>query len=292
MTSTTTILPLSTTINELDKTAKISALKALGNSCLGRAINSARYVVRQEASKERNAHTNDEHTALDKIKASHLVTDLDQRNNMDEDDRAGDTFPEGQNSEKPPTPFENARNCFRIYEWCKTELETQSLSLWDMLNTPEEWIDRQLQGGKGVEEERLEKISKASKMPREILLKIAAANALQERTELTKQKPSILNVLSECGDPDSEVSENSVEAVDVVLQHQLAVAVVLGMGREVVNIVTRLMKPGSKIDNIANIPLIQAGVETLTAWVNAWEKKHRSALIQARDDGRDLKTLS
>lgn len=284
----TTILPLSLTINELNKTAKISALKALGNSCLGRAINSVRFQVRQDATKERNAHTTDEHTAFDKMKASHLTTDLDQRNNMDEDDRAGDTFPEGQNSEQPPTPFENARNCFQIYEWCKTELETQSLSLWDMLNTPKEWIDRQLKGGKGVDEERLEIIAKTAKLPRELLVKLAAANAVQERAELTKQKPSILAYI---GDMQGTGSEDTIDTVDVVLQHQLGVAVTLGMEREVTRIITQLLKPGSKIDNIASIPLIQKGIESLTNWVNAWEIKHRSALSEARDAGRDLKTL-
>ena len=283
--------PLSIVITELDRVAKVTALKSLGGSCLARAIGSVRQEIRAAARKERNAGANpDEFTKSDKEAASHTA-DMDQRNHDDCETKGAAEVAaksEGADTAQPITPIENARTCYSIYEWASTEVETLSMSIWDRISTPNDMVNKMItQGSRGVADAIVEHIAKELKTTPAMLRAMQEINDKNDRAQLLAQRPEILAYLE--GMTGYSCS-NTLDEADPVLQHQLAVRMTKSLTDEMNRTLGYILRSG-KLSDLANITFIKNGIATMTEWVMAWEKKHRSALHEAIDAGRTINTL-
>ena len=284
--------PLSTTILELDKVAKATALKALGGSCIARAIGSLRQHIRAAARQERNAGANeDEFTRLDKERASHTNSDLDQRNFADGQSKGEAELAarsEGAESAQPITPMQNAESNYAIYEWATLELETIASSIWDRISTPQTMLANMLEkGSRGVPDAVIDQLAEYIGTDRQTLRAMQEINDKNDRLQLAAQLPEIegyLAGMSGCCD------SNSLDMADPILQHQLAVRITKSLKDDMDRTIGWILRSG-KLSELANITFIKAAIATMTEWVTAWEKKHRAAIHEAIDQGRTINTL-
>jgi hypothetical protein len=83
---------------------------------------------------------------------------------------------------------------------------------------------------------------------------------------------------------------DTLDDADPILQHQLGVRITKALSDEMNRIVSYILRSG-KLSDLANVTFIKAGIVTMTEWVKAWEKKHRTALYEAIDTGRTIHTL-
>ena len=283
--------PLSVMIIELDRIAKVAALKALGGSCLARAIGSVRQEIRAATRKERDAGANpDEFTKADKEAASH-TGDMDQRNHDDCETKGAAEVAaksEGADTEQPITPLENAQTCYSIYEWASAEVETLSMSIWDRISTPKDMLNKMIsQGSRGIADAIVEHIAKELKTTPAMLRAMQEINDKNDRAQLLAQRPEILVYLESMS---GRSCNNTLDDADPVLQHQLAVRMTKSLTDEMNRQLGYIMRSG-KLSELANITFLKTSIEVMTAWVMLWEKKHRSALHEAIDLGRTINTL-
>jgi hypothetical protein len=284
-------IPLSTTITNLDHNARTTALKALGGSCLARAIGSIRQQIRNDARKQRNIGVSvDEFTRFDKERASHN-SDLDQRNHADalvkgEGEIAARS--EGVETAQPATPMENANTCYQIYEWANGVIETISLSLWDRISNPQTMLANMLErGSRGIPDAVLCEIASAIGTDIATLRLMQEVNDKNDRLELAAQLPEINNYLSGMSGMSGE---DSLDSADPILQHQLGVRVTKSLNEEQNRQLAYILRSG-KMSELANITFLKNAILKMTEWVAAWEKKHRVVLHEAIDAGRTIHTL-
>jgi hypothetical protein len=286
--------PLSVIITDLEKTAQRFALKAVINSCLARAIGSTRQHIRVLRRNERNEGLQmDEFTRPDKNLSQHLDTDLDMRNNADEDQRAGNTFPEGKDSEQPLTPIQNAEVCMSIYHWAADIATSISMSKYDDPNTVFGMLGIMVSGAsRGMSEAMIDGLAAALEINKEIIMQTQEVRQRNDKEELIEQLFEIQEYLDGMKALDVE---NALDTSDAVLQHQLAVRVVRVLQQELdtkrpTSTITRIIQSG-RLADLANITFIKSGIANVSAWVKHWEKLKRVELREAIDAGRNLNTL-
>lgn len=258
-------------LDNLDKTATIAGYRAICNSAMARTIGSIRQHIRARAAQERDADN---------------PISIDDRNDKDE-----------QNQEKEPPyglgydrrdPLLQASQFHAVYEYARDQLETLSMSPFDRPMPVTEMLKYMVQRAVPNDEKFLEAMAEITGLPMNEVKQFREAQARMEQEQLTEQAPEIIHIFEGFEGNGCEEALDNLTTVD---QHQMGVKIVEKLLNEKSRIMQRALR-ARRMDLLANIPLIDEGVDKVKDWTSQFELKNRAELQEAIDAGRNIRVLS
>lgn len=257
-------------INDLDTAAQVPAWRSVAHSMMAKTIGAIRQDIRNSQYLTRNED---------------LPVSTDQRNEQD-----------GLEKRDPPYGLENtavdpilqASQYHALYDWASTELQTKVTTQWDLPMSPEEMIDYMIKRAVPTDMAFLEALANAAGTDVETMKQFQEAQERQEREQLIEQKPDILltfHGFAENGYEDCD------KAIDVISQHQLGVKVLEGLVKAKNKVLNRALQRRN-LNDLGTIPIIDEGIEKVRAWIDLFEKEHRSEIGEAIEAGRNIRTAA
>lgn len=269
-------------INNMDNTPRIAALRTLANSTLAKCIGAIRQHIRDMARTQRDE--------------DQPQTDLDQRNDFDEQHRYSNTNDASYTSQesgaamgfKPRSlPMLEASRLHAAHEWAVGDLKTLSNSIWDSPLGIEQMLDYMVSNAPKPDMATIRAVAAAAKIKEEEVLKLQELEYVREREQLIEARPEILHTFNGFG---SNCYEDAVKDLPALLQHQLGVKIVEGLYKAKDRVLTTVLRT-RRISELASVPLIEAAAKDMASWVTAFERENSTELLEAFEAGRTIRSL-
>lgn len=269
------------TILELDPVARIPALRSIAHTALGQAIGFIRNHIREETRRVREDDPN-ETSRIDSKMLS-----LDQRNAIDEEDRASDDIKRAMGFVVNDNPLHTAGIIAAVYDNAVQDIASYSNSQWDTPMSMEHMLQFLATISNTADPEFLALMAAAVKVDIKVLEHAQELVERDERAKLIRDTPEITSIFSSFngnGYPDAWDDQ------PILTRHQQGVKTVRGLLKAKDKMILRIMK-SRRVSELASIPLLDDGIAQVQAWVNAFEHQFKDELEAAIDAGKNLLTV-
>lgn len=269
------------TVLEFDPVARIPALRSIAHTALGQSIGFIRNHMREEARRVRM----DDPTEDSLINSKMLS--LDQRNSIDEDDRANDDTKKAMGFIVNDTPLHTAGITAAVYGNAVEDIASYSNSPWDTPMGMEQMLQFLATISNTADPEFLSLMASAIKVDIKVLEHAQELVERDERAKLIRDIPEIVSIFNSFngnGYPDAW------DDLPLLTRHQQGVKTVRGLLKAKDKMILRIMK-SRRLSELASIPLIDDGITQVQAWVNDFEHQFKDELSAAIDAGRNLLTV-
>ena len=212
---------------------------------------------------------------------------LDQRNSIDEDDRAADDTKKAMGFIVNDNPLLTTSIIAAVYDNALQDIASYSNSPWDTPMSMEQMLQFLTTISNTADPEFLALMAAAVKIDVKVLEHAQELVERDERAKLIRDMPRIVNIfdtLNENGYPDAWDDQ------PLLVRHQQGVKTVRGLLKAKDKMILRIMK-SRRLSELASIPLLDDGITQVQAWVNDFEHQFKDELSAAIDAGRNLLTV-
>ena len=259
-------------IENLDRAAQVPAYKALVHSSMARTVGSISAHLRQQRVLEQQALE----------EAGSIGETVDVRNSIDYANEYENTAPYGL--DVIPSHYERARNMHSVYSWASMQLEKISQSKWDNPLTLEQMLDYMQNNAGTISNDFAKALADATNIAVEDLKKFNDINERMERERFKLDRPEIVATFEHF---DGYGSSLAIDELPPITQFQLAGKVVDGLRKEKGRALTRIMR-SKRIDQLADLKLIDDGIEQVKQWANELHVKYRADIDDAVANGANV----
>ncbi len=271
-------------VGQMDNAPRIAALRGIVHSAMAKCIGAIRQDIRDRKRAERNSED--------------AQTDIDQRNQRDEDHRlsdAGDpdvTYAADEASNamgfKPNVlPLKQASILHAVYGYALDDLNTLTDNQWDEPLTLDAMLDFMMRGSRRLDPAFAAELAKLLNTTTEALEKIDELQVLRERELLKQDAPEIKLTFEGFGD---NAYESALEEIPALGQHQFGVKVVESLRKAKDQAIARIMRT-RRLTDLSVIPLFDKAIADASDWVKHFEKECKTEIREAIDNGRSVRTL-
>jgi hypothetical protein len=256
-------------IENLDRVAQVPAYKAIVHSSMARTIGSISAHIKGQRFLERQAEQ----------ESGEVGQTIDNRNFIDSDNEYERTAPYGL--DVIPSHFERARLMHSVYNWASQQLENISQSKWDDPLTLEQMLDYMQNNAGTISDAFVHALSTATKIAVDDLKRFNDINERMEKERFANDRPEIIDVFNSF---DGFGSSLAIDELPPITQYQLAGKVVDGLIKEKSRAITRIMR-SKRIDQLADLKLIDDGIDQIKNWADTFHTKHRTEIDDAIHNG-------
>ena len=272
-------------VNNLDNAAKIPALRAIIHSAMAKCIGAIRQHLREQ---ERNERPEDpsgftEVPSVDR----RAMQDLDMRNQVDENTRSVEEIARAMGFGETMPTLRQASILHAVYDWANVELNTIITSKWDAPLTIDGMLKFMTERAQPLDESLIKALADAAKTDEKTIRTLHELQERQDREKLIEAIPEIKLTFDGFGENGYEAS---IGDMPIVAQHQLGVKLIDSLNKAKDQILTRVMR-SRRITDLANIPLIEDGINQMTDWVREFEDLHSTTIGEAIEQGANIRTL-
>lgn len=290
--NTTTNQSLIDVIESLDNTARIPALRGIAHSAMAKCIGAIRQHIRNEARNVRN----DEDPQVD----------LDQRNEIDEASRIGnstDDIHDGYNFNEPTyaadeaklylgletevPPLKQASLFHAVYDWASTELSTLAISKWDAPLTVEQMLEFMTKNTPKLDPVLAQALADAAKTDIKTIERMHELQSQREREQLIEATPEIILTFKGFGENGYT---DAIDELPKVVQHQLGVKVVESLNKARDQVLARVLRT-RRLTDLASVPILEDAAKQVSNWVQQFEHRYGDEIREAIEAGRNIRTL-
>lgn len=271
--NTTTNQSLFDVVESLDNTPRIAALRGIVHSSMAKCIGAIRQHIRNEARNVRN----DENPQVD----------LDQRNTIDEDARAGDEVKRAMGFSAEVPPLKQASMFHAVYDWASADLSTLVTSKWDRPLTIEEMLEFMTKSAPKLDHELAQALADAANTDVKTIERMHELQSQREREQLIEATPEILLTFKGFGENGYA---DAVDELPKVVQHQLGVKVVESLNKARDQVLSRVLRT-RRIADLASVPIIEDAAKQVSNWVEQFEDRYGDEINEAIEAGQNIRTL-
>lgn len=275
-------------VNNFEKVARIAAYRGLANSLTAKTIGAIRQHLRdmdRENKKLEEPEASDEFT-----RTTHLNTDLNE-----ERVSALEAKMRGEDSEEarllgftpPLKPLALASKLHAAYDLCRVELETLAETQYDEPLSVEQMLKFMIEQAPRPDEVMLKLVADAAKLPVATIRRMQELEHQREREQLKAARTEILSTFNGF---HTNGYDAAIDDLDPVIQHSLGVKVVESQRKAKDSLITRVMR-SRRISDLGSIELFDEADRVTSAWVKAFERRHRDELRAAFEAGRTIRSL-
>lgn len=261
-------------VSTFDNAARIAALRGIAHSAMAKCIGAIRQDIRDRQRMERDA--------------DNPQVDLDVRNAQDveaagmpEDVR--NTF--GFSVTIPP--LKQASILHAVYDIAMADIKTLAQTRWDHPLSINEMLDFMLKNAQKLDPYVAKALAEAADTDVETITKMHEVQNLREQEQLAEAAPEIKLTFNGFGDNGYD---DSIEDLPALLQHQLGIKVVESLGKAREQVLNRVLR-SRRISELSAVPVLKAAEQEARDWVEMFEDTHATALHEAIEAGRNVRTL-
>lgn len=276
-------------INQInDNACSIVALRTISNSMLSKTIGSIRQLLRDEKNRERNTADADVAEALARVNS------LDIRNEQDENAR-GDEHVAAvindlgvENTRVPPEIL--IPQYYGVYTYASDLLETLASNPYERPMSVPVMLNFMQDNNRSAPLALAETLAEVAGCTVEDILRMDELAKADERQRFLEQRPAIEQTLSDLKDKFAQYggSENTIDELPGVDQHQLAVKVIEGYSKAIDQTLTRALRM-RRMTELSNIPLFRNAADAVNVEVKRLEKKYNEEIDAAIANGANLR---
>ena len=264
-------------VNNLDNAAKVPALRAIVHSSMAKCIGAIRQDIRERTNKQRD----------EQLDSDHIRTALDQRNGGDENERSVEQIARAMGFGETMPALRQASILHAVYDWADVELNTVITSKWDAPLTIEGMLKFMTERAQPLDESLVKALADAAKTDEKIIRTLHELQERQDREKMIEAMPEIRLTFDGFGENGYE---DSIEDLPIVAQHQLGVKLIDSLNKAKDQVLMRVMR-SRRITDLANIPLLEDGINQMTEWVREFENLHSVTIGEAIEQGANIRTL-
>jgi hypothetical protein len=259
-------------IDGLDNTARVPALRAIVHSTMAKCIGSIRQHIRDQARTVRNDES--------------PLTDLDQRNETDENSRSDDDIKQAMGFETQ-SPLKQASLLHAVYDVAQHELLTISTSKWDIPLTLEQMLQFMINNTPKLDRVLAQALADAAKTDIKTIERMHELQSQREREQLIEAIPEIIQTFNGFG---ANGYSDAIDEIPKIDQHQLAIKVVESLNKTRDQILARVLRT-RRISELGSIPILEDAAKQISTWVEQFERRYGDEFREAIESGRNIRTL-
>jgi hypothetical protein len=260
-------------IEQLNNVARIPALRSIAHSSMAKCIGAIRQHIRDQARDVRND--------------AGSQTDLDQRNEFDENARAEDEAKQAMGFETQEPPLKQASLFHAVYDLAVYELLTISYSKRDAPLTVEQMLEFMVSKTQTLDKQLAQALADAAKTDIKTIERMHELQSRREREQLIEAIPEILMTFKGFGENGYE---DVIKDLTPVAQHQLGVKVVEALGKARDQVLNRVLRT-RRIAELGSVPILEDAAKQISSWVEQFEHRYSDELQKAIDAGQNIRTL-
>lgn len=264
-------------VNDLDNAAKIPALRTIVHSSMAKCIGAIRQDIRERATKQRD----------EKLDETNVLPALDQRNERDESERSVEEISRAMGFGETMPALRQASILHAVYDWANVELNTIITSEWDAPLSLDGMLKFMTTRTQPLDDAMLKALANAAKTDEKTIRTLHEMQERESREKLIEAIPEIKLTFYGFGENGYEAS---IGDMPIVAQHQLGVKLVESLIKAKNQTLVRVMR-SRRITDLANIPLIEDGINQMTEWVQQFEDVYGHEIHAAIDQGANIRTL-
>lgn len=266
-------LTLASLVLAMDNTPQIAALRSIVHSTMAKTIGAIRQDIRNRKNTERNADSN--------------LTDLDQRNELDERLRQYAVNPDLEEFKAQADPLKQANKLHAVYDWANTQLRTLTTTKWEQPLNIDQMLNFMIDRAQPIDAALVKALADAVEIDPSLIIQLHEVQSLREREQLKEIRPEILSTFR--GFTADGYSE-CIEDLSKVDQHQLAIKIVDGLVKAQNQVLNQVMRT-KRMSDLGSIPLIKEATTDVATWVKNFETENEAELDEAVEQGRNLRNL-
>lgn len=264
-------------VSDLDNAAKVPALRAIVHSSMAKCIGAIRQDIRERVNKQRD----------EKLDETNVLPALDQRNERDESERSVEEISRAMGFGETMPALRQASILHAVYDWANVELNTIITSEWDAPLSLDGMLKFMTTRTQPLDDAMLKALANAAKTDEKTIRTLHEMQERESREKLIEAIPEIRLVFHGFGENGHE---NSIANMPIVAQHQLGVKLVESLIKAKNQTLVRVMR-SRRITDLANIPLIEDGINQMIEWVQQFEDVYGHEIHAAIDQGANIRTL-
>ena len=258
-----------TVVANLSNEARVPTLRAITHSAMARTIGAIRQDMRNRSRLVRNTEN------------EYASTDLEQRNELDENSRAAGEIEKLMGFEVTDEPIVLANKLHRVYDYAEQELKTIAVTKWDYPLSFEQMLDFMITKAQTLDKELVKVLAQAAGTDEKTILTMHELQDKQERAALLEAAPEITSTFQGLEDGD----EDALDALAPFVQYQLATKSVAALEKAKNQLLSRVIKT-RRIADLGAVPLIDEGVKQINEWISEFEDRHSDEFREMIEAGR------
>lgn len=273
MTITTSNASLLDIIGEMDNVARIPALRGIVHSTMAKCIGAIRQHMRDRQRAERNE--------------DEPQTDLDTRNQFDENERSIEQIAEAMGFDSKMPPLQQASLLHAAFDWADSDLRTLATSQWDYPLSLEQMLSYMTVNAQKLDKLLVNALAEAAHTTPETIEKMHELQSQREREQLIEATPEIVLTFKGFG---ANGYETAIDELPKLIQHQLGIKVVESLRKARDQVLSRVMRT-RRIADLASVPIIEDAMKKASGWVEQFERRYSDEIREAIEAGRNVRTL-